>query len=143
MTNLKLNWISPKLKAANVSGGGRGLFALEPASKDETLVVYGGHVMITEDFCSLPEEIQAYPYQIRDDLFMGPASFEEVTEADFLNHSCNPNAGFRGEITLVAMRNIDSETPGRRSGCGSSCCWSARWQSVLVSYRIGLCDAPV
>jgi len=26
--------------------------------------------------------------------------------ASYFNHSCNPNAGFKGQIFLVAMRNI-------------------------------------
>ena len=27
---------------------------------------------------------------------------------DFLNHSCEPNAGFKGQIAIVAMRDIGS-----------------------------------
>src|SRR5574341_1040812 len=108
MKSMKLNWVSPKLKATSV-GWGRGLFTSEPISKDETLIVYSGHVITTEDFCSLLEELHAYSYQIRDDLFMGPTSSDEVSIADFVNHSCDPNAGFRGEIVLVAMREIVAE----------------------------------
>ena len=26
--------------------------------------------------------------------------------ADYINHSCNPNAGMRGQICIVAMRDI-------------------------------------
>ncbi len=105
MNGLKFHWINAKLRATSI-GWGHGLFTSEPISKDETLIVYGGHVITTADFCSLSEELHAYLYQIRDDLFMGPTSADEVSIADFLNHSCNPNAGFRGEIVLVAMRDI-------------------------------------
>ena len=43
-----------------------------------------------------------------DDLFVIGTKYEhEIEDNDFFNHSCNPNAGFRGQIFLVAMRDID------------------------------------
>jgi len=57
-------------------------------------------------FFSLPSALQHYAYQIGDNLFYGPTSFEEVGIGELINHSCNPNAGFRSEIQLVAMRYI-------------------------------------
>lgn len=47
-----------------------------------------------------------YCYQISDDLVMSATTWDEVTEAECLNHSCNPNLGFQGEIRLVALRDI-------------------------------------
>ena len=32
----------------------------------------------------------------------------ELEEADYFNHSCSPNAGFKGQIFLVSMRNIEA-----------------------------------
>lgn len=107
MKKVKLNWNNSKLKTENLSWG-RGLFASEPIAKGETLVVYGGHVINTDDFCSLPKGLRAYYYQIRDDLFFGPASLDEISAEDLINHSCNPNAGFRSEMVLVAMRDIST-----------------------------------
>lgn len=42
--------------------------------------------------------------QVDDDAFLVPAGPPEP--ADHVNHSCEPNAGMRGQITLVAMRPI-------------------------------------
>ena len=45
--------------------------------------------------------------QIEDDLFIAPVSDEErELSMLYLNHSCDPNLGMRGEITFAAMRDI-------------------------------------
>jgi hypothetical protein len=45
--------------------------------------------------------------QIGDDLFIAPVSDEErELSMLYLNHSCDPNLGVRGEITFVAMRDV-------------------------------------
>ena len=43
---------------------------------------------------------------IDDDLFIGPVSIDETDDADWFDHSCDPNAGLWGQIILVAMREI-------------------------------------
>ena len=42
--------------------------------------------------------------QVHDDLFI--TSPVPGDPADAINHSCDPNCGFQGEVTLVAMRPI-------------------------------------
>ncbi|MBF0555917.1 MAG: SET domain-containing protein-lysine N-methyltransferase [Nitrospirae bacterium] len=45
--------------------------------------------------------------QISNDCIIGVRSESEATaDGAFINHSCNPNAGFKGQIFLVAMRKI-------------------------------------
>ena len=46
--------------------------------------------------------------QIHQDLVIGPRTLEEVSDSDFINHSCDPNCGVNGQIALVAMRDIDA-----------------------------------
>jgi hypothetical protein len=41
--------------------------------------------------------------QVEDRLFLVP---RPIGEGDYVNHSCNPNAGLSGQIGLVAMRDI-------------------------------------
>lgn len=31
----------------------------------------------------------------------------ELTDEDFVNHSCQPNAGIQGDRTLIALRNLE------------------------------------
>lgn len=105
------SWLSPKLKVQKTSWGERGLFALSPIDKDETLIIFGGCVMTIERFCNLSLELQNYQFQILDDFFFGPLTEENLEDAYFLNHSCKPNAGFKSEIILVAMRDISTGEP--------------------------------
>lgn len=54
-----------------------------------------------------PEEMQRYTMQIEERFIL--ASSDIVPEdTDFFNHSCDPNSGFKGQIFLVAMRNIEA-----------------------------------
>ena len=87
---------------------GRGLFARADIAKDEIVAVKGGHIINRE---TLREKVTPglgpVEIQIDKDLFIAPLT-EEEREGSMLysNHSCNPNLGMRGEITLVAMRDI-------------------------------------
>ncbi len=57
---------------------------------------------------------QEMAYQIGDDLFSAYSTEEELRvwrsglAGDYFNHSCVPNAGFRGMIEVVAMREIEA-----------------------------------
>jgi SET domain-containing protein len=86
----------------------RGLFAIADIAKDEIVAVKGGHIV---DGKTLRERITPehgpVEVQIGDDLFIAPVSDEErELSMLYLNHSCDPNLGVRGEITFVAMREI-------------------------------------
>ena len=46
--------------------------------------------------------------QIDDDLYIAPVTADEREDSMlYSNHSCDANLGIRGEITFVAMRNIE------------------------------------
>jgi hypothetical protein len=51
------------------------------------------------------EYAQTHGLQVEDDLFLLPLTEEDPS--DCFNHSCNPNAGLSGQITLVAMRAVE------------------------------------
>ena len=42
-------------------------------------------------------------------LFYGATNLNELEEADFLNHSCNPNCGVRNKLEIIAMREINKD----------------------------------
>ena len=52
----------------------------------------------------LPVELQQHTIQVEEDLYL--ASLYPDEPPDYINHSCNPNTGLNGQITLVAMRDI-------------------------------------
>jgi uncharacterized protein len=104
------SWITPKAVKGEPSAiAGRGLLALEPIVRDEVVAVKGGHVVTTEALRDLPERLQNSDVQITDDLHLvalGEEEYEAVML--FINHSCEPNVGFAGNVVLVAMRDIDA-----------------------------------
>ena len=103
-----LSYRSPKTEVRESKIHGRGLFATADIARDEIVAVKGGHIV---DRKTLGEKITPVlgpvEIQIDDDLFIAPVT-EEERELSMLysNHSCDPNLGVRGEITLVAMRDI-------------------------------------
>jgi uncharacterized protein len=105
---VRLSYLSPKTKVRESKIHGRGLFAAAEIAKDEMIAVKGGHIV---DGKTLREKITPVlgpvEIQIGDDLFIAPVSDEErELSMLYLNHSCDPNLGVRGEITFVAMRDI-------------------------------------
>jgi uncharacterized protein len=102
------SWITPKAQKGVTSGiAGRGLVALEPIERGEVVTVKGGHIVPTAMLQSLPEHLQNSEVQITDDLHLVALTDDEYEPVMlFINHSCEPNVGFGGNIVLVAMRDI-------------------------------------
>jgi uncharacterized protein len=100
------SWLSPKAHAKQSKSHGNGVFALEDIAKGERIAVFGGDIMLIDEIDSLPAELQDYPMQIEDRFVIGSRTNKGPENTDFFNHSCDPNAGIKGQIFLVAMRNI-------------------------------------
>jgi hypothetical protein len=101
-------WISPKAAKGVPSGiAGRGLVATEAIGRDEVVAVKGGHIVTTETLKELPERLRNSEVQIADGLHLAALTDEEYEPVMlFINHSCEPNVGFGGNVVLVAMRDI-------------------------------------
>ncbi len=101
-------WISPKaMKGTPSEIAGRGLVSIEAISKGEVVAVKGGHIVTTEQLRSLPERLQNSDVQITDDLHLVALTDDEYEAVMlYINHSCEPNIGFAGNVVLVAMRDI-------------------------------------
>ena len=106
---LTSSYISPKATKGRPSViEGQGLVAVAPIAKDEIVAIKGGHIVDTATLHSLPERLRNSDVQIADGFHLvalDEAEYEPVML--FLNHSCEPNVGFAGNIVLVAMRDID------------------------------------
>lgn len=102
------SWLNPKLEARPLGGGkGRnGVFARNPVTVDERLAIFGGHVMKVSDE---PAYSKDFGIQIDEQFVIGAKSGSEMEDTDFFNHSCDPNAGLKGQIFLVAIRNIEAD----------------------------------
>lgn len=103
----KLSWDSPRLeiKERQITND-LGVFAKGNIKRGEILTIYGGYIMTKSQFKHLPRTLQHFPYHVSDELLFGPVHHKQVSLSECYNHSCNPNAGFRDHLTLVAMRDI-------------------------------------
>ena len=96
---------SPKVEGRRIdSKGGRTLVARETILPDEVVVVFGGEVVPAGELDALSPAQRLLTLQVEEGLYLvsghdGPA--------DWVNHSCDPNCGLRGQIALVAMRRLE------------------------------------
>jgi hypothetical protein len=66
--------------------------------------MWGGDIVVGEKLGALSPTARRHSVQVEENLYLVPHHLPEP--ADFVNHSCDPNAGLSGQITLVAMRDI-------------------------------------
>ncbi len=104
------SWRSPKTQVRDCSLiEGKGIFAKDVIRKGEIVAIKAGHIITLEEYKNLDEKPRQYCLQIEDGFFLGPKTEQEIpTNAIFINHSCDPNVGFDGQITYVALRDIKS-----------------------------------
>jgi uncharacterized protein len=86
--------------------GGGGVRAMQPIALGEVIAVWGGAIVGAEELASLSPDYREHTVQVEEGLFL--ASLVPDDPADYVNHSCDPNAGLSGQIVLVAMRDITS-----------------------------------
>ena len=115
-------------------GGGKAVFATRAIAAGEIVAVWSGRIIPAQDLDFLTPEIRMHTVQVEEDLYLASLTAQEPP--DFINHSCDPNAGLAGQITIVAMRHI---LPGEQvtidyamcdgshydefdCGCGAPCC---------------------
>lgn len=102
------SWFSPKVRVKESAIEGKGLFCTEKIFKDETIAIKGGHIMDTITFKALPENCRHAALQISDTLYLAPLEEEEIPRVmNYINHTCNPNVGLKGQLVTVAMRDIE------------------------------------
>lgn len=101
------SFLSPKTKVRKSPIEGCGLFAVRPIKKGEVVGIKGGHIIDWQTLKRHESVIGDSYLQIDDNFVLAPLKKNEIKKIMmFLNHSCGPNVGVRGEITFVAMRNI-------------------------------------
>lgn len=86
---------------------GKGIFAIADITKDEILIVKDGYIMRWAEIETLPFKHLHPELQVAEDLFICPRTPTELLDSlAYINHSCEPNVGMRGDIVAVAMRDI-------------------------------------
>ncbi len=101
------SYLSPKTRIARSPIHGRGLFAAKTMRKGEIVAIKGGHVLDRPTLRRVRRRIAESYLQIDDDFYMGAVTGRDVRRNKlFINHSCEPNVGLRGQIPFVALRGI-------------------------------------
>jgi len=98
------SWMNPKLEVRNAEGRTyRGVFAKERIEAGEKLAIFGGRLI------PVAEEIGDWGIQIDENFVINTydADAGAMEGSFFFNHSCEPNAGIKGQIFLIAMRSIE------------------------------------
>ena len=128
------SYVSPKIIISESTIHGLGMFAKTNIEQGEIVFIKGGHIVTRSELYS-SAQISSY-LPIDDGYFIGATSEDEEGGIKlFENHSCEPNCGVRGEITFVAMREIqegeeltcdyamiDNEDYEFECNCGSKAC---------------------
>ncbi len=114
--------------------GGRAVFARDVIEQGELIAVWSGRIVGADELDELPAEIRRHTVQVEEALYL--ASITEAEPPDFINHSCEPNAGLDGQIAIVALQRIQpgdevtidyamcdgSPYDEFECGCGSAIC---------------------
>lgn len=84
--------------------GGKAVYARNIIEPGELIGVWSGRIISAEALDELSEEIRRHTVQVEEGLYL--ASYSQAEPPDFINHSCEPNAGLNGQIAIVALNRI-------------------------------------
>ena len=101
---MRQSWLSPLAARRSAGDKGMGIFAVAAIPAGTTVAAFGGCVLDRAELDALDEELRVHALQVDDDLFM--ASELPFDDADYVNHSCEPNCGIVGSVLLVTMRDV-------------------------------------
>ena len=100
-------WRSPKIRVSDDTLAGRGVVAVEDIARDEIVAIKAGHIVTSDEIHAVTEAAGDLALQIDDKFYLAPRTPDDVDAMSvFINHSCDPNIGFRGQVVYVAMRDI-------------------------------------
>ena len=100
------SWLNSKVTVKDTEKYGMGVFANSKIKKDEKIAMFGGYVMTRKEEDNTPPDLYDNAIQIDDNLVIGTKNKAGLEDASMFNHCCNANAGIRGQILLVAIRDI-------------------------------------
>ena len=84
--------------------GGKAVFAREFIEPGEVVAVWSGRLVSADELDELSEDIRRHTVQVEEALYLVSLTADEAP--DYINHSCEPNSGLDGQITIIAMQAI-------------------------------------
>ena len=104
----KDRWINPKAEPRPSKIHGMGVFAKETIKKGEVIEVLGGVIVPHSEYKEYEKIMGTLGGRISDEFWMCPPS-KDVYKTGVINHSCEPNIGFRSTVELVAIKEIAAD----------------------------------
>jgi hypothetical protein len=139
MNSERTSYINPKLDAfPRTDKGGFGVYATKPVQQGELLMVWGGRVVDEQSLEALPATTRRHSVQVEEGLYLVPIGPAEP--ADYLNHSCDPNAGMSGQIAVVALRDI---APGEEVCIDYAMCDGSPYDEFVCACQMPNCRKQV
>ena len=118
-------WRSAKLRVSDDTLAGRGVVAVADIARDEIVAIKAGHIVTRGEIEQVTRAAGDLALQIEDDFYLAPRSPVDVDAMSvFINHSCDPNVGFRGQVVYVALRDIRA---------GEELCSTTRWNAATTT----------
>ena len=117
---------------------GKAVFAREAIAPGEVVAVWSGRIVHAHALDELPPKIRSHTVQIEEELYLASLTADEPP--DFINHSCDPNCGLSGQITIVAMRQI---LPGEQVSIDYAMCDGSPYDEFDCACGSSLCRGKV
>jgi hypothetical protein len=91
-----------------IYGDGNAVFAKKDIKKDSILFVMGGYILDIEAENELTGIVSDKPIELSENFSIGPRKASDLPKMPqhYVNHSCEPNTGFDGQVFMVAMKKI-------------------------------------
>jgi len=108
---LRRSYLTKKVRVKNSPVSGKGVFAKEVINKDEIIAIWAGDIISAEQLMSLSrskfKDILDYATPVAEGFYLVTnRNGRYLEDDDYFNHSCQPNAGIKGHLIMVAMRKI-------------------------------------
>jgi hypothetical protein len=98
-------YLTSKARQTGADAAGWFCVAVEAIAPGEIVAAFGGRCLTRDEFDLLPAHQQVRGIQVDENLYLSGAI--EPEPSDFINHSCRPNCGMRGNTVIVALRDIE------------------------------------
>jgi hypothetical protein len=99
------SWIDSRVAIGLSRLHGRGMFARARIAAGEVVVVWGG-TLFTEDDVRAGRARRGSVSAVDEGVYLAGRAEDGADEADFMNHSCEPNVWMLDEVTLAARRDV-------------------------------------
>ena len=102
------SYLSEKCSVRTVNNK-TGVFADQDIKKGALVAVWGGIIYLDAEIKEISKKYShflTHPVSVCEGFFIGPINFVDLDDVEYINHSCDPNIGVKGQIILLARRDI-------------------------------------